>query len=49
MIKTTLIAAALALVGAPVVHAGDKPVLNVYTYDSFVSDWGPGTAFEQGF
>lgn len=31
-------------------HAGEQPVLNVYTYDSFASDWGPGpqikTAFE---
>jgi thiamine transport system substrate-binding protein len=30
--------------------AEDKPTLNVYTYDSFVSEWGPGpqlkTAFE---
>lgn len=30
--------------------AADKPTLNVYTYDSFVSEWGPGpqlkTAFE---
>ena len=24
--------------------AADKPVLTVYTYDSFVSDWGPGPA-----
>jgi len=35
---------------AQVVNAADKPVLNVYTYDSFASDWGPGpkvkTAFE---
>ncbi len=23
-------------------HAQDKPILTVYTYDSFVSDWGPG-------
>jgi len=31
--------------------AADKPVLNVYTYNSFTSDWGPGpkvkTAFEE--
>jgi len=31
--------------------ASDKPTLNVYTYDSFVSEWGPGpqlkTAFEE--
>lgn len=27
----------------------DKPVLTVYTYDSFVSDWGPGPAVEKAF
>ncbi len=27
----------------------DTPVLTVYTYDSFVSDWGPGPAIEQAF
>ncbi|WP_413876544.1 thiamine ABC transporter substrate binding subunit [Albidovulum sp.] len=26
-----------------------KPVLTVYTYDSFVSDWGPGPAVEKAF
>ena len=25
------------------------PVLKVYTYDSFVSDWGPGPAVEAAF
>jgi thiamine transport system substrate-binding protein len=50
MIKTSLIAAgfAFALLGAG--NAADKPELNVYTYDSFTSEWGPGpqikTAFE---
>lgn len=29
--------------------AQDKPVLTVYTYDSFVSDWGPGPAIEAAF
>lgn len=33
-----------------IAHAADKPTLNVYTYSSFTSDWGPGpkvkTAFE---
>ena len=34
----------LALIGAPVAvaSAADLPVLTVYTYNSFVSDWGPG-------
>jgi thiamine transport system substrate-binding protein len=27
----------------------DQPVLTVYTYDSFASEWGPGPAIEQGF
>lgn len=27
----------------------ESPVLNVYTYDSFASDWGPGPVVEKGF
>ena len=27
----------------------DKPVLTVYTYESFTSDWGPGPAVESNF
>lgn len=27
----------------------DKPVLTVYTYDSFISDWGPGPKVKQAF
>ncbi|MCP5037222.1 MAG: thiamine ABC transporter substrate binding subunit [Rhodobacteraceae bacterium] len=27
----------------------DTPILTVYTYDSFVSDWGPGPAVEEAF
>ncbi len=29
--------------------AQDRPVLTVMTYDSFVSDWGPGPAVETAF
>jgi len=29
--------------------AQDRPVLTVYTYDSFVSDWGPGPAVKTAF
>ena len=29
--------------------AQERPVLTVYTYDSFVSEWGPGPAIEEGF
>ncbi|NCO86770.1 MAG: thiamine ABC transporter substrate binding subunit [Rhodobacterales bacterium] len=28
---------------------GETPVLTVYTYDSFVSEWGPGPAIEAAF
>lgn len=27
----------------------ETPVLDVYTYDSFASEWGPGPAIEKGF
>ncbi len=33
----------------PLAHAQDKPVLHIYTYDSFVTDWGPGPAIETAF
>tara|TARA_R110000737_G_scaffold349118_2_gene384541 strand:- start:210 stop:1196 length:987 start_codon:yes stop_codon:yes gene_type:complete len=29
--------------------AAQTPVLNVYTYDSFVPEWGPGPAIEKAF
>ncbi|WP_240349286.1 thiamine ABC transporter substrate binding subunit [Halomonas binhaiensis] len=28
---------------------GEKPQLTVYTYDSFVAEWGPGPAIEKAF
>ncbi len=34
---------------ATVAATEDKPVLTVYTYDSFVADWGPGPAVEAAF
>ncbi|MFM2356807.1 MAG: hypothetical protein RLZZ528_2543 [Pseudomonadota bacterium] len=34
---------------ATVAAAEDKPVLTVYTYDSFVAEWGPGPAVETAF
>jgi thiamine transport system substrate-binding protein len=40
------LAAALAATGAA---AQDRPVLTVYTYDSFASEWGPGPAIEPIF
>jgi len=40
---------AVALCGAVAANAQDKPELTIYTYDSFVSDWGPGPAVEAAF
>ncbi len=47
MKQMALLAGLLALAGAAA--AQDKPVLTVLTYDSFVSDWGPGPAVEKVF
>ncbi|QFU07253.1 Thiamine-binding periplasmic protein precursor [Rhodobacteraceae bacterium THAF1] len=41
--------APLALLLAAPVAAQDRPVLEVYTYDSFVTEWGPGPAIEEAF
>ena len=40
---------ATGLLAATTASADDKPVLTVMTYDSFVSDWGPGPAIEAAF
>jgi thiamine transport system substrate-binding protein len=37
------------LLAATAAVADDHPVLTVYTYDSFVAEWGPGPAIEAGF
>ncbi|MCU9848220.1 thiamine ABC transporter substrate binding subunit [Defluviimonas sp. WL0024] len=37
------------LLCATTAAAQDKPVLTVYTYDSFVSEWGPGPQVEAAF
>ena len=44
-----LLTAALLAVTAYSAVAEDKPKLTVYTYDSFVSEWGPGPAVEKAF
>ena len=44
--KPFAIAAAIIIAGQAL---ADTPVLTVYTYDSFVSDWGPGPAVKQAF
>ena len=40
---------AAGLLAATPAFAQDKPTLTVMTYDSFVSDWGPGPAVEAAF
>lgn len=49
----TLLTSAVALVAmafSPIVTlAADKPVLTIYTYESFTSEWGPGPAVEAAF
>ena len=44
--KYSVFAAAVLSVSAAY---ADTPELTVYTYDSFVSDWGPGPAVEKAF
>lgn len=44
---TILVAASMIAAGA--VNAADKPRLDVYTYDSFVAEWGPGPIVEAAF
>jgi len=45
--KRSLLAAALVTFGGAT--WADTSTLTVYTYDSFVSDWGPGPAIEAAF
>jgi len=45
--KRSLLAAALVTFGGAT--WAETPTLTVYTYDSFVSDWGPGPAIEAAF
>jgi len=45
--KLSLITAALVTLGGAT--WAEAPILTVYTYDSFVSDWGPGPAVEAAF
>jgi thiamine transport system substrate-binding protein len=47
MKQPILIAGLMALASSAV--AQETPVLTVYTYDSFVSDWGPGPQIETAF
>lgn len=47
LVKTTIIAAGIALIAGSA--SAQAPVLTVYTYDSFTSEWGPGPAIELAF
>ena len=46
--KSQFLTAGLILAASTAI-AQDKPVLTVMTYDSFVSDWGPGPVVEEAF
>lgn len=50
MVKLMPVALA-AFLGLAALPAGaeEVPILRVYTYDSFASDWGPGPALKAGF
>ena len=45
----TPLATAVALLFGASTALAQQPVLTVYTYDSFVSDWGPGPGIEPAF
>ena len=47
---TKFVMALLAMtVSSASLQAAETPVLTIYTYDSFASEWGPGPAIEKGF
>lgn len=47
--RNSLMIAGLLSMLPLVAHADEKPVLTVYTYDSFAAEWGPGPAIEKMF
>ncbi|WP_102960206.1 thiamine ABC transporter substrate binding subunit [Mangrovicella endophytica] len=49
LVRFALAGAALALAGPATAAEGSKPVLTVYTYESFVPEWGPGPKIETAF
>lgn len=49
MFKKFLPTLLLLAVPSLVLAAQNKPVLTVYTYDSFAADWGPGAAVKKAF
>jgi len=46
--RHSIATALIATLAAPAI-AQDKPVLRVLTYDSFVTEWGPGPQIEEAF
>ena len=48
MLKYFIPAITAVFLAAPA-QADDKPVLTIYTYDSFTSEWGPGPQIETAF
>jgi thiamine transport system substrate-binding protein len=48
LLKSTILASA-TLLAVPAAQAEEKPVLTVYTYNSFTSEWGPGPVLEKAF
>ena len=46
--KNLLLSLAIMIAGLGTANAANK-VLTIYTYDSFVSEWGPGPKLEAAF
>jgi len=49
MTLKTILPALTVTLGLAASALADQPVLTIYTYDSFASEWGPGPVIEKGF
>lgn len=49
LLPSLLLSSLLSQVANAADNTAEKPVLNVYTYDSFASDWGPGPKIKAAF
>src|SRR5687767_15989506 len=48
--RCALLAAVIATsAAAPAALSADEPTLTIYTYSSFVAEWGPGPALQKEF
>ena len=48
--RCALLAAVIATsAAAPAPLSADEPTLTIYTYSSFVAEWGPGPALQKEF